>query len=49
MQDIYQGKANKENQAIADMMRYDQSNSLTPDAAAQEAPQEADINAQQTA
>lgn len=34
LQDIYQGKMDKENQAIADMMRYDQSNALTPEAAA---------------
>ena len=49
MQDIYQGYADKENQAIADMMRYDQTSALTPDAAAQEAPQEETLtNAQQT-
>lgn len=40
MQDIYQGKADKENQAIADMMRYDNAGALTPGAAAPEAPQE---------
>jgi len=40
MQDIYQGKADKENQAIADMMRYDQSGAITPESAATEAPQE---------
>ena len=40
MQDIYQGKADKENQAIADMMRYDNAGALTPSVAAPEAPQE---------
>ena len=40
MQDIYQGKADKENQAIADMMRYDNAGALTTGAAAPEAPQE---------
>ena len=40
MQDIYQGKMDKENQALADMMRYDQSGALTPENAAAEAPQE---------
>jgi hypothetical protein len=52
MQDIYQGKADKENQAIADMMRYDQTNAVTPDSAAQTPepmPQEAAPNVQQTA
>jgi hypothetical protein len=48
MQDIYQGKADKENQAIADMMRYDQSNDMTAGAAAQEAPQEEAITDAQT-
>jgi hypothetical protein len=47
MQDIYQGYENKENQAIADMMRYDQSNAMTPESAGAEAPQEDTIqNAQ---
>lgn len=57
MQDIYQGKADKENQAIADMMRYDQTDSLTPESAAQDAsgegeaslPQEAAADVPQTA
>lgn len=39
MQDIYQGRMDKENQAIADMMRYD-SGTMTPESAATEAPQE---------
>jgi hypothetical protein len=50
MQDIYQGYANKENQAIADMMRYDQTNAVSAEGAAAEAPQEETIqNAQTTA
>jgi len=48
MQDIYQGYANKENQAIADMMRYDQTNSVTPESAAAEAPQDGAIQNAQT-
>jgi len=48
MQDIYQGKMDKENQAIADMMRYDQTNALTPSTAAADAPQEEAITDAQT-
>lgn len=36
MQDIYQGYAEKDNQAIADMMRYDKPDALTAEAAAQD-------------
>jgi len=43
MQDIYQGYSDKENQAIADMMRYDQSGAITPETAAIEAPQDTTI------
>lgn len=43
MQDIYQGYADKENQAIADMMRYDQTHSLTDQSAAAESPQDGAI------
>lgn len=43
MQDIYQGYADKENQAIADSMRYDQSPDMTSSAAAAESPQEESI------
>ena len=39
MQDIYQGYENKENQAVADMMRYDQTNAMTSENAAQEIPE----------
>lgn len=49
MQDIYQGKADKENQAIADMMRYDNAGALTTGAAASEAPQEEAIQDAPTA
>jgi hypothetical protein len=47
MQDIYQGYADKENQAIADMMRYDQQD-MTPSMAAGEAPQEDTIQNAET-
>lgn len=47
MQDIYQGYADKENQAIADMMRYDQVD-MSPENAAGEAPQEDTIQDAQT-
>jgi hypothetical protein len=40
MQDIYQGYSNKENQAIADMMRHEQNPDMTASGAATEAPQE---------
>jgi len=47
MQDIYQGYSEKENQAIADMMRYDQTHAMSAEGAASEAPQEETIqNAQ---
>jgi hypothetical protein len=48
MQDIYQGYENKENQAIADMMRYDNSQGMTAETAATEAPQEDTIQNAQT-
>jgi hypothetical protein len=38
MQDIYQGYEDKENQRIADMMRYDQPDALSPETAASEVP-----------
>jgi hypothetical protein len=48
MQDIYQGYENKENQAIADMMRYDNSQGMTAETAATEAPQEDTLQNAQT-
>ena len=49
MQDIYQGYADKDNQAIADMMRYDQPESLTAEAAAQDTGEAAPVEAPPTA
>jgi hypothetical protein len=48
MQDIYQGYADKENQAIADMMRYDNANAMSAESSAGEAPQEGAIQDAQT-
>ena len=48
MQPVDEDASDKENQAIADMMRYDQSNDMTGSAAAQEAPQEEAITDAQT-
>ena len=48
MQDIYQGYENRESQAIADMMRYDQTHSMSAETAAPEAPQEETIQNAQT-
>lgn len=45
MQDVFVGKENKENNRMAELMRYSK-NEITPETAAQEAPQDA---AQQTA
>jgi hypothetical protein len=48
MQDIYKGYSEKENQAIADMMRYDQTHAMSAEGAAPEAPQEETIQNAQT-
>ena len=45
MQDVYIGKENKENNRMAELMRYSQ-NEVTPDAATQQAPTEGEVNAQ---
>jgi len=48
MQDIYQGYENKENQRIADMMRYDQPDAISPETAANEVPDEGAITNEPT-
>jgi hypothetical protein len=45
MQDVYVGKENKENNRMAELMRYSQ-NEVTPDAATQQAPAEGEANVQ---
>jgi hypothetical protein len=45
MQDVYIGKENKENNRMAELMRYSQTE-VTPEAATQQAPAEGEANEQ---